>query len=173
MLAMCSCLAYERSRATPVRIVEIRVELYLYLCMIIYYGYQPTTATRVGHVGAGPLYGYMCLVAPRPSDMLLLSHLLHTTAIPRPSLRLFTQSPLLEAHIISPPEGQRHYLTSVMRAKEGSRVALFNGVDGEWEAEVISLNRKRCELAIRRQLRPQPPSTPAPTLLFAVLKGTS
>ena len=171
MLAMCSCLAYERSRATPVRIVEIRVELYLYLCMIIYYGYQPTTATRVGHVGAGPLY--MCLVAPRPSDMLLLSHLLHTTAIPRPSLRLFTQSPLLEAHIISPPEGQRHYLTSVMRAKEGSRVALFNGVDGEWEAEVISLNRKRCELAIRRQLRPQPPSTPAPTLLFAVLKGTS
>ena len=58
-----------------------------------------------------------------------------------------------------------------MRAKEGSRVALFNGVDGEWEAEVVMINRKRCELAIRRQLRPQPPATPAPTLLFAVLKG--
>eukprot|EP00966_Prymnesium_polylepis_P222540 5148448-Prymnesium_polylepis.1 len=33
------------------------------------------------------------------------------------------------------------------------------------------MNRKRCELAVRRQLRPQPPPAPAPTLLFAVLKG--
>jgi 16S rRNA (uracil1498-N3)-methyltransferase len=102
---------------------------------------------------------------------LMWAHSVHSSAPKPPSLRLFSQNPLFASARLSPPDGQRHYLFSVMRAREGDRVALFNGIDGEWEAEIVRLNRKGCEFAVRGCLRPQPAPAPAPTLLFGVLKG--
>ncbi|KAL1496195.1 hypothetical protein AB1Y20_014811 [Prymnesium parvum] len=88
-----------------------------------------------------------------------------------PSLRLFTPAPLAPAQCVVLSEAQRHYVASVMRLRVGARLALFNGSDGEWEAELTALGRRTAELAVRSRLREQPPRVPAPTLLFGVLKG--
>ncbi|MGY9001314.1 MAG: RNA methyltransferase PUA domain-containing protein, partial [Rhodospirillales bacterium] len=39
-------------------------------------------------------------------------------------------------------EGQLHYLRNVMRLVEGDRVALFNGRNGEFLAEIIEIRKK-------------------------------
>ncbi len=64
---------------------------------------------------------------------------------------------------------QAHYLLDVMRKKVGDQVRLFNGQDGEWQASITDAARKRCQLRVDDQLRPQD-KPPAPTLLFAPIK---
>ncbi len=56
-----------------------------------------------------------------------------------------------------------------MRRATGDSVSLFNGVDGEWQARVVSLHRDRAVLAVERLLRPQL-GGPDLWLAFAVLK---
>ncbi len=66
-------------------------------------------------------------------------------------------------------EAQAHYLFAVMRQGVGARVALFNGRDGEWTAEVVEAGKKRGILACLEQAAPQldPPDL---WLLFAPIK---
>lgn len=66
-------------------------------------------------------------------------------------------------------EAQAHYLFAVMRQAVGARVALFNGRDGEWTAEVVDAGKKRGILACLEQAAPQldPPDL---WLLFAPIK---
>jgi 16S rRNA (uracil1498-N3)-methyltransferase len=66
-------------------------------------------------------------------------------------------------------EAQAHYLANVMRLGVGDTLRLFNGVDGEWEAGVEGISRKRVELAVRRQTRAPEPE-PDCWLCFALLK---
>ncbi len=47
-----------------------------------------------------------------------------------------------------------HYLGAVLRLRLGARVRLFNAQDGEWEAAIVALDRKRVRLRIRHLLRP-------------------
>ena len=72
---------------------------------------------------------------------------------------------------IEPAPAQCHYLLTVMRQASGDRIALFNGVDGEWLAQVEPSGRRRCRLQITEQLRSQA-AEPGPALLFAPLKRT-
>ena len=66
--------------------------------------------------------------------------------------------------------GQSHYLLHVLRAGDGTPVALFNGRDGEWLAEIQA--SKRAATAIcTRQTRPQA-GTPDLWLAFAPIKKT-
>ena len=63
---------------------------------------------------------------------------------------------------------QSHYLTRVMRVREGGSVILFNGADGEWLAEVnrgIDPVELKCVTRLRRQLPP-----PDVWLVFAPLR---
>ena len=50
--------------------------------------------------------------------------------------RLFVEQQLAMAQTVTLQPFQSHYLTRVMRVREGGSVILFNGVDGEWLAEV-------------------------------------
>ena len=90
-----------------------------------------------------------------------------------PQIRLYTpRQALTRENVLTLSDGQRHYLFSVMRAKVGGKVALFNGEDGEWSAAIEALDKRRCELRVLEQLREQPADVPSePTLLFGVLKG--
>ena len=89
---------------------------------------------------------------------------------PRSSdLRLFVDVPLAQGGLLEPSAAQCHYLLTVMRRQAGDRAVLFNGRDGEWLAAIEPIERRRCRLALGRQLRPQQPE-PGPTLLFAPLK---
>lgn len=64
---------------------------------------------------------------------------------------------------------QAHYLFSVMRLGAGDRVALFNGREGEWTAEVVQAGKKAGELRCLGLAAPQlnPPDL---WLLFAPIR---
>jgi len=64
---------------------------------------------------------------------------------------------------------QAHYLFSVMRLAVGAQVALFNGTDGEWRAEVAEAGRRGGIMICRDPLRQQtmPPDL---WLMFAPIK---
>jgi 16S rRNA (uracil1498-N3)-methyltransferase len=85
------------------------------------------------------------------------------------SIRLFVETPLGSGAPAAVSEAQAHYLANVMRLGVGDTLRLFNGVDGEWEAGVEGISRKRVELAVRRQTRAPEPE-PDCWLCFALLK---
>lgn len=59
---------------------------------------------------------------------------------------------------------QQNYLVNVLRMEEGAKLLVFNGLDGEWHAELVRPTRKGAALRLIAQVRPQ---TPAAQLLYA------
>jgi len=57
------------------------------------------------------------------------------------SPRLYVSAPLAAGAAIALDRGQAHYLTDVLRLKEGHRVLVFNGRDGEWSATIATAKR--------------------------------
>jgi 16S rRNA (uracil1498-N3)-methyltransferase len=62
-----------------------------------------------------------------------------------------------------------HYLGNVLRLREGEKLLVFNGRDGEWCAELSAVHKKRAELTLEHQTRPQEDG-PDLHYLFAPLK---
>jgi 16S rRNA (uracil1498-N3)-methyltransferase len=90
---------------------------------------------------------------------------------PGGKVRLYVEAPLeAGGHVQGTPE-QAHYLLHVMRAKAGSRVALFNGRDGEWLAQIAETTKRGCLFICERQTRPQQ-GGPDLWLCFAPIKKT-
>lgn len=87
----------------------------------------------------------------------------------RPKYRLYVDAPLAEGVAVPLAQPQAHYLGTVMRAKAGDSVAVFNGRDGEWRAEIAELAKKGGTLAVTARMRPQAPE-PDLWLVFAPLK---
>ncbi|GAC1333800.1 MAG: 16S rRNA (uracil(1498)-N(3))-methyltransferase [Beijerinckiaceae bacterium] len=69
--------------------------------------------------------------------------------------RLFVEEPLTPAHRFRLNRDQAHYLLSVLRMKEGDHVLIFNGVDGEWLAELRGVARRDADLVVAEQTRAQ------------------
>lgn len=86
-----------------------------------------------------------------------------------PPSRLFIDYPLTPQGEIHLDGGQAHYLANVLRRREGDKVLLFNGRDGEWEGEITGLAKKMLTLRLSRQTRPQT-AEPGPLLAFAPVK---
>src|SRR3546814_2263283 len=61
---------------------------------------------------------------------------------------------------------QAHFLRSVLRLGPGARLAVFNGRDGEWLAEIDALGKGWCSLALIEQRRAAAPE-PDLWLVFA------
>ncbi|MEM6742205.1 MAG: 16S rRNA (uracil(1498)-N(3))-methyltransferase [Pseudomonadota bacterium] len=72
-----------------------------------------------------------------------------------PKVRLFVEAPLAADAAVPLSREQAHYLFTVMRLTQGSRIAVFNGSDGEWLAEAAEAGRKSGVLIARERLRPQ------------------
>jgi 16S rRNA (uracil1498-N3)-methyltransferase len=85
--------------------------------------------------------------------------------------RLFVTAALEPGAGVTLDEGQTHYLLHVLRAGAGDRVLLFNGRDGEWQAEIAAAAKRGVTLAVRRQTLPQAP-LPDLWLVFAPVKKT-
>jgi 16S rRNA (uracil1498-N3)-methyltransferase len=82
--------------------------------------------------------------------------------------RLFVDVPLSEGLAVALERDQSNYLGNVLRLAAGDSVLVFNGRDGEWQAEIVV--RKRPDgLIIRKQTRPQD-ALPDLTYVFAPLK---
>jgi 16S rRNA (uracil1498-N3)-methyltransferase len=85
--------------------------------------------------------------------------------------RLFVESDLAEGGAVRLVDDQAHYLTRVLRLGSGAPVRLFNGRDGEFDAELAASTRNAAELRIARRVREQA-TLPDLWLLFAPLKKT-
>ncbi len=85
--------------------------------------------------------------------------------------RLYIEADLAEGRQAELSADQSHYLGRVMRLSPGDGVRLFNGRDGEFEAEVSMFAKGAATVRIGSKLREQK-STPDVWLLFAPLKKT-
>jgi 16S rRNA (uracil1498-N3)-methyltransferase len=83
--------------------------------------------------------------------------------------RLFVMQPLEGTAEIELDEDAAHYLRNVLRLGSGDRVALFNGQDGEWSAEIVALAKRAARLALRERTRAQTVE-PDLWLVFAPIK---
>ncbi|MCE2522513.1 MAG: 16S rRNA (uracil(1498)-N(3))-methyltransferase [Rhodobacteraceae bacterium] len=83
--------------------------------------------------------------------------------------RLYVEHSLESGRTFRFEEEQSHYLMRVMRLHVGDHVSLFNGRDGEWEAELTSTRQKAAEAICTVQTRQQT-NAPDLWLLFAPLK---
>jgi 16S rRNA (uracil1498-N3)-methyltransferase len=82
--------------------------------------------------------------------------------------RLFVDAPLKEGARIELERNQSNYLGNVLRLSAGESILVFNGRDGEWQAQIEG--RKRPEgLSIVARTRPQD-RLPDITYVFAPLK---
>ncbi len=86
-----------------------------------------------------------------------------------PKARLYVNAELLKNQITTLEKDQSHYLAKVMRVKEGDKVALFNGKQGEWLAQVEEAKKKAVSLKLIEQSRPQQ-DEPDVWLCFAPVK---
>lgn len=84
-------------------------------------------------------------------------------------IRLYVDAELGAGQPVAVSRDQAHYLFGVMRLETGAIVALFNGRDGEWQAEVIVANKRNAVLKCVEQSKPlqMPPDL---WLLFAPIK---
>ena len=87
----------------------------------------------------------------------------------RAKVRLFVDQPLGKEQSVALSREHAHYLFGVMRLGVGDRVALFNGANGEWQAEIVEAGKKRGVLSCVEQSAPMrmPPDL---WLLFAPIK---
>ena len=84
-------------------------------------------------------------------------------------IRLYVEHPLGAGQSVPLDRDQAHYLFGVMRLAAGAHVALFNGKDGEWLAEVAEAGKRGGTLACLEQTKPlqMPPDL---WLMFAPIK---
>lgn len=87
----------------------------------------------------------------------------------KPAIRLFVHAELAGGTEMTLDEGQSHYLANVMRQKQGAFIELFNGRDGSWQAELVTLLRKSVVVRCVQQTAAQQAS-PDLWLLFAPVK---
>lgn len=83
--------------------------------------------------------------------------------------RLYVDQPLAQAQTVPLAREQAHYLFGVMRLGQGAVISVFNGRDGEWDAEVTEAGKRGGTLTCRALTRPvqMPPDL---WLLFAPIK---
>lgn len=70
-------------------------------------------------------------------------------------IRLYVPNDLSPGAALELDEGRSRYLVSVMRRVVGDAVALFNGRDGEWRAEVAAIGKRAVSLNVTQRLRAQ------------------
>ena len=66
----------------------------------------------------------------------------------KPKVRLYVDQPLGAGQAVALGPEAANYLFNVMRLARGAHVALFNGRNGEWQAEVVEAG-KRQGIAVR------------------------
>jgi len=83
--------------------------------------------------------------------------------------RLFVEARLEAGAQVACTPGQANYLLNVLRLTGGDEIAVFNGRDGEWCAQIVDAGKRRCALLCVRPTRAQVIG-PDVHYLFAPLK---
>src|SRR5262245_36805959 len=88
---------------------------------------------------------------------------------PRSLPRLYVATPLGLGVPVELDAAQANYLGNVMRLKEGGHLLVFDGMSGEWLAEVAEAGKKRMRLVVCEPTKPQE-AVPDLWLAFAPVK---
>ena len=72
-----------------------------------------------------------------------------------PLKRLFIKTELKEKSLINLSILNTHYISNVLRIREKQKLSIFNGVQGEWEGIIESLNKKKGLVLIDKQIKKQ------------------
>lgn len=83
--------------------------------------------------------------------------------------RLYVDHDIGAGSVLPLTREQSNYLLNVLRLGPGDGLRVFNGRDGEWQADVVPRGRRDAHLEVRRQLREQS-GGPDIEYLFAPLK---
>jgi 16S rRNA (uracil1498-N3)-methyltransferase len=83
--------------------------------------------------------------------------------------RLYVDAPLAGGATLVCDSDQANYLLNVLRLGEKQRILVFNGREGEWQAEITGITRRGCALNVIVKVRAQEDG-PDLDLLFAPLK---
>lgn len=73
----------------------------------------------------------------------------------RPKIRLFVEARLEAGAVVPLSRDQSHYVQNVMRTKEGEPILLFNGADGQWQAQLQPVSKKQAEAVVKSLHKPQ------------------
>ena len=84
-------------------------------------------------------------------------------------VRLFVEHPLGEGQTVPLDRDRATYLFAVMRLEVGTVLSLINGMDGEWDAQVVEGSKRGGVLHVLRQTAPLVPP-PDLWLMFAPIK---
>ena len=87
----------------------------------------------------------------------------------KPKIRLFVPQDFVAGGQLLLEEGQSHYLANVMRCQPGEPIAIFNGREGQWLADVGGVRKKSVTLNVVQQMAPQR-NSPDLWLAFAPIK---
>lgn len=85
------------------------------------------------------------------------------------TLRLYVDAPLASQSEVAITGDRANYLLNVMRLREGAKILVFNGIDGEWVATLANTTKRATDLRVDARVREQ---TRAPDIeyWFAPLK---
>ena len=83
--------------------------------------------------------------------------------------RVYLDAPLAAGLAVSFDRGQANYLLNVLRLKPGDALLLFNGRDGEWQAQLAGTGKRAPSAVIDERMREQPRASDL-HFLFAPLK---
>ncbi len=72
-----------------------------------------------------------------------------------PLKRLFIKTELKENYKVNLSVSNTHYISTVLRIREKQKLSIFNGINGEWEGTIESLNKKQGFLLITKQIKKQ------------------
>lgn len=84
-------------------------------------------------------------------------------------VRLYVDQPLAAGQAVALGPDAANYLFNVMRLGRGAAIALFNGRDGEWQAEVAEAG-KRQGIAVCREMSAPQKMPPDLWLMFSPIK---
>jgi len=73
--------------------------------------------------------------------------------------RLYVENDLQSGSQIEVASQAAHYLTHVLRLRDGDEILAFNGRDGEWKSRLKPEGKKRLFLEPFEPTRPQPPAS--------------
>lgn len=86
--------------------------------------------------------------------------------------RLYLNSSFSESAVLEIHDDHVHYLKNVLRRGAGDTVRVFNGVDGEWLAQIENLKKKSGILCLQSCIRAQDINDYKLTLYFAPIQKT-
>ena len=87
-----------------------------------------------------------------------------------PLKRLFIKTELKEKSLVNLSTSNTHYISNVLRIREKQKISVFNGIQGEWEGIIKSLNKKKGEIIIEKQIEKQEKENLI-NLIYTPIKG--